>query len=196
LIAFERTTFARGLENTGGLLQKARNGGIVGRNEGREQLGHELRAAPLIARERDDRMTALSEYGLALAKLEPDLGARALGESIEHAARERNPAVPEAEFRSGHDAVDHPGAVAEYLGLGGEMERQILEISVERIRDHQIGEDRDVALLGGKGDALCDLRPDIDPGRGSSLHVRFWASGRGVGGACTHLGMYLLASFC
>jgi hypothetical protein len=71
-----------------GLLQEAWDGGVVRGNERREQLGHELCAAPLIARERDDRVTALSEHGLALAKLEPDLRAHALGECIKHAARE------------------------------------------------------------------------------------------------------------
>jgi hypothetical protein len=74
--------------------------------------------------------------------------------------------------------------------LGSAERWQILEISLERIRDYQIGEDRDVALLAGKGDALCDLRPDIDPGRGSSLHVRFRASEQAVGGACTYLGIF------
>ena len=142
------------------LLEKSLNGRIIGRDKRGEQLGHELSAAPLIAGQRDDGVSAFCQDRVALTQLKEDLGAHSFRERVQESPFDWNSAVTGAKFAPGRQAVDTPCSSADDFGLGEDMKREIFQISIERIGDNEVCDDCDVALMCRKRNTWCDIGAD------------------------------------
>ncbi|MGB7214390.1 MAG: hypothetical protein WBE98_05055, partial [Gammaproteobacteria bacterium] len=135
--------------------------GVVRHHEGGKQLGHEVRAAPLVAGERDQGMRVLCQNLLLAPEPQLDVGPHTLGQRVEEAAGKRNPSVMNPVLGSRPNPIDDPSALAYHRRLGTQLEREILEVRVGRVGNDKIGDDRHVALVRRKRNSLGKLRPDF-----------------------------------
>src|SRR5690606_29701734 len=128
-------------EYSGGFLEEPLDRGVVRHHEGGKQLGHEVRAAPLVAGQCDQRVRVLCQYLFLSAQHELDVGPHTFGQRVEQAAGERNPPVMDPVFGLRPDPVDDPSALAYHGRLRAQLQLEILEVRVGRVGDNQIGDD-------------------------------------------------------